>query len=145
MNIDNKHSIRTYLKATEILVAVGRTNRNATIIMDFLKSSMDVNNECEFSIDELLKVLYRKSPVIVTKALNILRLTNIIEARVCNRVGIIKFRINGNAFSHNVDGIENNTRIFFADLNTSIIGEDGRVSKQAIDGFRVHKESGGAV
>lgn len=59
---------------------------------------MDINNECEVTIAALDKLIRAKDPDTRTKALNILRLTRLVEITIDNRNAMVRFRINARAY-----------------------------------------------
>lgn len=157
MSISNKSSIqdergeavRCYSVASDLMIAVGHSNRVAGAILSLLTSRMDFDNECEITIKVLSKFVGRKNPATITKALNILRLTNLVEIKHKNRIGSTLFRVNGRAFSRDTDDAETNDNIFRGELDDSLVGEYWLIDKTAIRDYRVNParkvKNGGAV
>ncbi|OLY72279.1 hypothetical protein AU074_13975 [Pseudomonas sp. ATCC PTA-122608] len=101
--------------------------------------AMNVKNECEVDLQDLDKALGIKSAVTRTKALNILRLMNLIETSTGNRSGITKFRINFRAFTTDVESDLAKGKGFNEPLNFDALDADGFIKEKAIKSYKARK------
>ena len=144
ISIANKKSksrfyLKTYDTAVDVLSAVALCNGLSRAILDLATVAMNVKNECEVDLQELDKALGIKSAVTRTKALNILRLMNLIETTTGNRSGVTKFRINFRAFTTDVESEAAKGKGFNEPLYFDALDENGFIKEKAIKNYKARK------
>ncbi|ARA80279.1 hypothetical protein B5U27_09530 [Pseudomonas amygdali pv. lachrymans] len=132
---------QTNLKARPLLSAVNRSDSYARDILDMACEMMDRNNECTVTYAELDKELGIKQSRTRTRSVNILRMLNLVDTINGNKKGVILFRINARAFSKTGINVKEKDGRFCDDLNSEMIGKDGKVKKECIESYRYYEKN----
>lgn len=136
---ETRYYVKTYRHATPIIAAVNIYSGLASAILTFAIDEMNVKNECEANLQDLDSALGIKNAATRTKALNVLRLMNLIETSTCNRTGMTKFRINSKAYSTETEVSALKSSSFHEDLNFDALDENGFIKDEAIKNFKARK------
>ncbi|OLY72277.1 hypothetical protein AU074_13965 [Pseudomonas sp. ATCC PTA-122608] len=131
--------IKVFGYAYRMIAAVNMANRLSGVILMIVTHKMDANNELMLSTAELDKALGIGDASTRTKAMNILRLSNLVEIKYDNRFGIYRVRVNTKAYQRGrKKRTPNKNKLFSEDLNFDILGNDGLIKQSAIDGYKVN-------
>lgn len=142
--------VKVYSYAYRMIAAVTFANRFSGVLLMIVANNMDENNEFEFGVGEIDKALDIREPSTRTKALNVLRLSRLVEIVYDNRTSRYKIRVNTKAYLRSTKKRKpNKNKTFCEDLDFDILDSKGFIKQSAIDGYKVHDsrqvKSGGAV
>lgn len=142
--------VKFYGYAYGMIAAVTLANRFSGVMLMIVTSNMDENNEYEISVGEIDKSLDIKEPKTRTKALNILRLSKLVEIIYDNRTSRYRIRVNTKAYLRGTKKRKpNKNKTFCEYFDFDILDSKGFIKQSAIDGYKVHDsrqvKSGGAV
>lgn len=135
-----RYYTKNYDEADDLIRAVLLESGAASLILYSASKKMDINNECEVTIAALDKLIRAKDPDTRTKALNILRLTRLVEITIDNRNAMVRFRINARAYYRFGEDLSAKKNSYNEELNFGCLDVDGYLSKSAIKDFRVSKK-----
>ncbi|MQT34293.1 hypothetical protein [Pseudomonas helleri] len=131
--------VKVYGYAYGMIAAVTLANRFSGVMLMIVTSNMDENNEYEISVSDIDKALDIREPKTRTKALNILRLSKLVEIIYDNRTSRYRIRANTKAYLRGTkDSKAKINKTFCEDLDFDILDSKGFIKQSAIDGYKVH-------
>lgn len=138
----SKYFAKVYDDAAEsVLVAISRYNGLARSILDLATVAMNEKNECEVDLQDLDAALRINSAITRTKALNLLRLMNVIDTSTSNRTGVTRFRINFRVYCRDVENELAKGKGFNEALNMNALDADGFILDEAINNYKARKRA----
>lgn len=138
---DKQIYAKNYKHALPVIFAAGMCDSYARTILDLATAAMDRNNECIVCYADLDKTLGIKQPKTRTKAINLLRVLNLVETINGNRKGVILFRINSYAFGNSAEFNSKTDKRFCEPLNKSALDADGKINKKYVETYRFYEKS----
>lgn len=125
--------------ATKALAAMARYNGLTRTILDHATVAMDAKNECVVDLQDMDAAFRINTPAVRTKALNLLRMMNVIQTSTSNRTGITTIRVNFNAYCRDVESEIAKGKGFNEPLNFSVLDSDGFIDEEAVKNFKARK------
>ncbi|WP_147481025.1 hypothetical protein [Pseudomonas caricapapayae] len=125
--------------ATDALGAMARYNGLTRTILDHITVAMDAKNECMVDLQDMDAAFRINTPAVRTKALNLLRMMNVIETSTSNRTGITSIRVNFRVYCRDVENELAKGKGFNEPLNLSILDSDGFIIEEEIKKFKARK------